>query len=68
MTPEELQIGDIIFFMDASAIPIHVAIYAGMRHNVHYITHAVTGSYKSIITTRLKSDDFPYKVLQLPEQ
>jgi hypothetical protein len=64
MTPDKLQVGDIIFFMDASTIPIHVAIYAGMRNNTHYITHAVTGSYHSIITTRLKSDDFPYKVFR----
>lgn len=64
MNPADLQIGDIIFFMDANKLPIHVAIYAGLRANTHYITHAVTGKYNSIITTRLKNDDFPYRVFR----
>ena len=64
MKPEELQIGDVIFFMDANGIPTHVAIYAGFRAETHFITHAVTDPYYSIITTRLRADEFPYRVFR----
>jgi len=64
MNPNKLRVGDILFFMDALGVPNHVAIYAGFRANTHFITHAVTDPYYSIITTRLKPDDFPYRVFR----
>ncbi|MCS5712729.1 hypothetical protein [Candidatus Berkiella aquae] len=62
MHESELQIGDILFFMNASGFPDHVAIYAGLRDDTHFITHAVSDPYFSIMTTRLKPDIRPYQV------
>lgn len=63
-SPENLLPGDLIFFMDALGMPTHAAIYYGKREGTHFITHATTGSYDAVMTTRLKPDDFPYEVFR----
>ncbi|MFO1257061.1 MAG: hypothetical protein U1E78_01355 [Gammaproteobacteria bacterium] len=35
---DELLVGDIIFFMNASKQAMHVAVYAGHKSGVHFIT------------------------------
>lgn len=64
MLEHDLQVGDILFFMDASKQPLHVAIYQGFRADTHFVTHAVTAPYHCIMTTRLKSEPFPYRVFR----
>lgn len=64
ISPDELLVGDIVFFMNALEQPSHVAIYAGNRAGTHFITHGVSEPYNSIMTTRLKHDDFPYRVFR----
>lgn len=67
LDPNELEVGDFLFFMDFLGSPQHVAVYAGERAGAHFITHGVTDPYHSIMTTRLKSDDLPYRVFRLKD-
>lgn len=61
---DELLTGDIVFFMNYSNQAIHVAVYAGKKANTHFITHGVSEPYNTVMTTRIKSDDYPYRVFR----
>lgn len=61
---EDLQLGDVVFFMDAMGAPHHVAIYNGKFGETHFITHGVSDPYFSVMTTRLKEEYFPYRVFR----
>ena len=60
----DLCIGDIIFFLDYSKQGTHVGVYAGEKNGVPFITHGVSKPYDSLMTTRLKADTYPYRVLR----
>lgn len=62
MTEDDLQVGDVIFFVNKENEYNHVAIYSGKRDVTHFITHAVHEPYYSVMTTRLKESDVPYQV------
>jgi hypothetical protein len=62
MTPDNLLVGDLLFFMNSLKQADHVAIYSGKKDNTHFITHAVSEPYNSVMTTRLKAVDLPYRV------
>lgn len=62
ISPDNLLVGDIIYFMDSSKQAIHVAVYTGKKEDTHFITHSVSAPYNSVMTTRLKADVYPYKV------
>lgn len=62
MTPDDLLVGDLLFFMNSLKQAEHVAIYSGKKDNTHFITHAVSEPYNSVMTTRLKNEFLPYRV------
>lgn len=61
---DDLQVGDIIFFMGYGQIPAHLAIYSGKKEDTHFITHGVSDPYYSMMTTRLKTEHYPYRVFR----
>lgn len=64
ITESDLLIGDVIFFMNSLGQPHHVALYAGLRENIHFITHAVSNPYNSMMATRLKESEYPYRIFR----
>tara|TARA_R110002110_G_scaffold415807_1_gene656437 strand:- start:49889 stop:51187 length:1299 start_codon:yes stop_codon:yes gene_type:complete len=61
---KDLLPGDIIFFMNSFGQPEHVAIYSLFKDNTHFISHAVSEPYNSMMMTRLKNTDYPYQVFR----
>lgn len=61
---DDLQKGDVLFFMESGGASHHVAIYNGKYANTHFITHAVSHPYYTVMTTRLKPEHFPYRVFR----
>lgn len=61
---DDLQLGDVIFFMESGGASHHVAIYNGKYADTHFISHAVSDPYFSVMTTRLKPEHFPYRVFR----
>ena len=64
MQESDLLPGDLIFFLDSFKIPQHIAIYNGVRDGVPFVSHAVTGKYNAVMTTRLKVEEGPYVVMR----
>ncbi len=61
---EQLEIGDIIFDVDYAGVPLHVSIYAGKKDGHHFVTHAVTSKYNSVMMTRLQPDHYPRRIFR----
>ncbi len=56
MHPSELQLGDIICFTTSSGEPDHIAMYTGIIHGKHYVTHSIINDTPGLQTTILKDD------------
>lgn len=67
MRLEDLQLGDLVFFVSPTlGIVEHTAIFLGIKDQVPYIIHATKEPYFSIMVTRLKQDDaeFFYEIMR----
>lgn len=66
MLESELQIGDLIFFLDTLSNAEHIALFVSMKDDVPYVIHATSAPYYAVMLTRLKPADIgcAYRVVR----